>query len=276
MKIKALKIALFISGCLACHASQAAVLLAGELTHNYNLQPGATITGHLELRNNGNTPEEVKLYQEDIRIGANGKPEYTQGGHQHERSNTEWINLPTDRIILNPGAKQTIAYTLQVPNNGALNGSYWSSLVVEPISKNSQESQQKQQAASNTPDISIHQRVRYAVQVISTIGNQAAANLEFSQPKVTTTQAGKYLQVGIHNTGNQFSRPKVWLDVFDKQGKDLGRFEAQPHGLFVGERDLFQVSLNKLAPGQYKALLAAQDNTQGQIFGSDIALNIQN
>lgn len=252
---------------------QAAVVLKGGLSHTYDLQAGRAIQGSLELRNVGQSQEEIKIYQEEIQIDENGKAESLPNMNGHPRSNKQWIELSTDRVVLNPGATQIVSYRLTVPNKTNLNGSYWSSLVIEPVSANSAESQ-RIQTEINKPQITIQQRTRYAVQVISNI-EEGQANLNFSTPKITKLPSGKYLRFDIKNTGNKFSRPKVWLDVFGQDGQNLGRIEAQTHGLFAGEKDSFQANLSKLPPGQYKGLLAAEDNTSGQVFGSDINLNIQ-
>ncbi len=276
MKHLTIKLAATALLCLPWLPAQATVMLAGGLSHEYKLQPGGTMTGQLELRNTGKQPVEIKLYQEDVRIRADGSTEYVPGSGSHARSNAAWISLPTDRIVLAPGAKQPIAYTLQVPNQANLAGSYWSSLVLEPVSNRSPESQLKTPQSPDKPDITIQQRVRYAVQVVTNIGNQGQANLTFSPPKISKTAKGqRQFQVDVRNTGNQFSRPKVWLDVFSPQGQEMGRFEADTHGLYAGERESFQLNIASLPPGQYKGLLAAEDNGSGQVFGSDINLNIQ-
>ncbi|OQX16053.1 MAG: hypothetical protein BWK73_05060 [Thiothrix lacustris] len=263
---------------LAClfslHSAQAAVMLSGGLSHEYTLNPGSTVSGVLELKNTGNEPAEVKIYQEDVKINADGSTEYTPGTGSHNRSNANWISLGTDRVILDPGAAQSVPYTLQVPTDN-LQGSYWSMLMLEPVSNKSRESQLAQ-TPSDQPSLTIHQKVRYAVQVLANVGNKGASNLTFAAPSVARDAQGiRWFSVDLSNTGTRHSRPNVSLDVFAADGNSIGRFKAETHGLYNGEREVFSINLDSLQPGNYKALLAAEDNNNGQVFGSDINLTIK-
>lgn len=261
--------------CLFFTPAQAAVMLSGGLSHEYTVNPGSTVTGTLELRNTGNEPAEVKIYQEDVKVKADGSTEYTPGSGSHARSNAGWIALGSDRVILDPGASQSIPYTLRIPQGGNLQGSYWSMLMLEPVSKSSRESQLAA-PASDKPSLTIHQKVRYAVQILTDVGNQGTTNLSFATPQIARDAQGQRLfNIDVNNTGTRHSRPKVWLDVFDANGSSIGKFEADTHGLYAGERETFAINLNSLQPGNYKALMAAEDNRSGQVFGSDINLTIQ-
>ncbi len=259
---------------LSLTPAHAAIMLSGSLTQEYTLNPGSTATGTLELKNTGNTPAEVKIYQEDVSIKADGSTEYTPGNGSHTRSNAKWVNIGTDRVVIPPNTSQSVPYSIHVPG-GRLQGSYWSTLMLEPLSSTSPESQLTT-AQNDKPTLTIHQKMRYAVQVITNIGNQGAANLVFDSPSVLKDSAGgRYLGFGIRNTGTLRSRPKVWLDVFSRNGDNIGRFPAETHGLYANEREYFTVKLNNVQPGNYKALLAAEDNNRGQMFGSDVNLTIQ-
>ncbi len=257
------------------NAAQAAVMLTGGLSHEYNLQPGGSVSGVLELRNAGKEYAEVKIYQEDVRISPQGKPEFVPGTGGHARSNANWIDLEKDRVVLAPGARQKIAYTLNVPQHNVKPGSYWSSLMLEPIAKQSAESRLYPQDP-NKPDIKIQQTVRYAVRVLTDIGNQGGADLSIEPPRIEKSAAGeRWFSVDIRNQGNRFTRPNVWLDVFDQQGIKIGKFTAQPHAMYAGEKENFRINIAGLRAGSYKGLLAAEDNRSGQVFGSDIKLNIK-
>ena len=254
--------------------ASAAVMLNGGLSHEYAVNSGSVVNGVLELKNTSNELAEVKIYQEDIKVKTDGSIEYISGTGKHARSNANWISLDTDRVMLAPNESQTVSYTLQVPS-GHLSGSYWSALMIEPVSNKSSESQLTP-AASDKPTLTIHQKVRYAVQVLTNVGNQATANLVFDAPQVAKDpQGGRAFHVNVKNTGTRHSRPKVWLDVFSADGNNVGKFEADTHGLYANEREAFSIALNDLQPGNYKALLAAEDNNGGQVFGSDVNLTIQ-
>ncbi|MGB0848769.1 MAG: hypothetical protein ACPGSM_18695, partial [Thiolinea sp.] len=122
----------------------------------------------------------------------------------------------------------------------------------------------------------ISQKMRYAVRILTDIGNQGGANLTFEPPRIEKNTGGeRWFSVDIRNHGNRFTRPNVWLDVFDQQGRKVGKFKAESHAMYAGEKENFRINIAGLRSGSYKGLLAAEDNRSGQVFGSDINLNIQ-
>lgn len=256
------------------YTAHAAIMLSGGLTHEHNVQPGGTVMGVLELRNTANTPTEVKIYQENIQVDASGKSQFSPRNRTHARSNINWISLANNQLVIAPGSTQQVPYTLRVPTNNGLNGSYWSTLMLEPLSNSSPESQTS--LPKDKPSVQVRQKMRYSVRVISNVGNRGQANLIFSPPNISKPAPNqRWFTVNVRNHGNLFTRPKVWLDVFDLQGRNMGRFKADRRSLYASESKNFKIDIARLSPGAYKGLLAAEDDQNGQIFGSDINLNIQ-
>ena len=273
MKTTIIRLATLLCAALVSQTLSAAVMLAGGLTHEHQLQPGGRVTGILNLRNTSNQTEEIKIYQADVRVNGDGSTDFIAGTGGHQRSNASWISLATDRVILPPGGSQQVSYSLQVPANPATQGSYWSTLMLEPVAMSHPDSQLR--LPDDRPNVKIQQKIRYAVRVLSHVGSNGQANLTFTPPKINKDEQGqRWFNVDIRNTGNQFSRADVWLDVFHANGQQAGRFKAEARSLYVGERKDFAINIARLTPGKYKALLAAEDNQTGQIFGSDINLSI--
>lgn len=256
--IKTLAIALL----LIATQLQAAVMLGGKgLSHEYNVTPGQQLSGTLELRNGGNQPAEVKIYQEDLQQG-------------NARSNKSWVRLSSNRIILPPGAKQNVAYTISVPA-GAGNGTYWSAIMLEPVSNKSRESEMNKAPVEKDKFVMhIETVTRYAVTVMTHIGS-GASNLSFSAPKIETDETGqKVFGITVQNGGNRHSRPDISLEVFNAQGNPMKTLKGESQSIFPGTSKRLTIPLTGLAPGQYKALLAADDRNTGKTFGTDVNLNI--
>ncbi|NLB82993.1 MAG: hypothetical protein GX791_01975, partial [Synergistaceae bacterium] len=57
-----------------------AIDVVGELTHQFNLQPGSKITGQLEVRNDGDEPGEVKIYLVDYLHYSDGRNLFQKSG----------------------------------------------------------------------------------------------------------------------------------------------------------------------------------------------------
>lgn len=255
---------LWLASALAANAD---VMLNGDLTQEFNVTPGQTINGVLELSNSGRETAEVKIYQEDSAPDG--------GNRGHGRSNKSWIRLSSDRVVLPPNGRQKVAYTLQVPAGSSV-GTFWSMVMLEPVSADSREAQAPQ--PSNDPDkftVHIEQNVRYAVAILTHIGN-GAANLVFANPKVEKNEKGqRVLGIDVQNTGNRHSRPVVTLEVFSANGQPVASLKGESMGLVPGGKKRFEVNLSSLKPGTYKSLLAAEDKNSGKSFGADVALTVQ-
>lgn len=254
---------------LFIHSAQAAVMLSGGLTHEHTVLAGQTVSGVLELRNASNKPEEIKIYQGDSAPNV--------GDQDHERSNRNWLQLSTNHIVLNPGERRTIEYTLEVPTQVG-KGTYWSMLYLEPVSENSRESHiRKPQLEENKGfTIGISQKVRYGVSILTHSGD-GQSELSFAEPNIATnTKQQKEFSIAINNTGERFVRPKVSLEVFDMKGQSITTLQASSHRTFYpGSNKRISIPLEGLPPATYKALLIAEAPHSGRTFGVDINLDIK-
>jgi hypothetical protein len=247
--------------------SEAAIILTGGLTHQHEVSGGQQITGVFDLRNNGRIATEIKLYQEDSAPNA--------GNRVHPRSNKAWIRLSADRLLLAPGASRKVSYTLRVPN-GARQGTYWSLIHLEPVSKKSRESQAKQKPNDGKSfTVSVQKKIRYAVNIMTHIQG-GRPNLTFSAPKIAKDKQGnKVFSMLVQNAGSRFSRPNISMEVFNSAGKPIKTLMADSRGLYPSAKRRYSVSLVSLAPGHYKALFVAEDNHSGKTFGADVKLEVK-
>lgn len=246
--------------------SHATVMLSGGLTHEYNVSGGQRVNGVFVLKNTGSAPAELKLYQEDANPGGRNA--------RHNRSNRGWLKLSTDRVTLAPGASRKVSYAMHVPGN-VQQGTYWSLVMLEPVSKKSRESQ-VQQAPEKGFRVSVQQKIRYAVNIMAHIQG-GAANLTFSAPKMERDKQSnqKVFAIDIQNTGNKFARPDVVMEVFNQQGQPVKTLTGEARGVYPGAKKRFVVPLAGLRPGNYKALFVAEDKKSGKTFGADVNLAVK-
>jgi hypothetical protein len=260
---------LFLSSYLFILSSstQAAVMLSGGLTHQYNVSGGQRVSGVFQLRNASNAPAELKLYQEDSSpVGGN---------KGHSRSNKPWLRLSADRVTLAPGASRKVSYTMQIPAN-AQKGTYWSLVMLEPVSKKSRESQVKKKPQDeNSFTVSVQQKVRYAVNIMTHLQG-GSANLIFSAPKVEQDPKNqKVFAIDIQNTGSKYARPTVSMEVFNKKGEPVKTLTGEARGVYPAAKKRFTVPLAGLRPGDYKVLFVAEDKDSGRTFGADVNLAVK-
>lgn len=274
----------FILGCaVVCALATAAgaVDVASEMDITQKVLPGQTLQGEIALQSNTGKDETVKLYQTDYVFAADGKTSYPAPGTV-PRSNAKWFSLVRDRVVVPAGEKIEVAYSGRVPDDANLKGSYWSMIMVEPVSPLSPENPANRSAKA--PHVGITETMRYGIQVVTTIG-AGSANIKILQKRLAhdvETSDGKErkkiareLQVDIQNTGDLWLRPFVTLDLFNTKGAKAGPFApVMRKRIYPGCSARFEIDLSTVAAGSYKAFLLV-DNKDSNVFGSQFPLEIK-
>ena len=244
--------------------AKAGVSIIGGLSHEKMAKPGETYKGSVLIKNNSAEPEEVKVYQTDYQFCFDGSNNYGPPG-KSERSNANWIGLNPHRLIIQPGDVLTVNYTTKVPDDPNLVGTYWSMLMVEGIPKSSPESSQAEKGKTK---IGITQIMRYGVQMITNIGDTGERKLKFLETKLLRKAEGRFLQVDIENTGQRGLRSSLWVDLYDKGGGYVGKFDGGGKRIYPGTSVRYKVDLAGVPEGTYKALVVA-DCGGDDIFGAN-------
>ena len=137
MKVKlTIVLAVLFFTLLLPYQAESRVAIVGGLTHVRVVTAGETYSGVILLRNIGEEPEEVKVYQADYLFFSDGRNVYGEPG-KSARSNANWITLGPKSAMIPGNVILTVHYTINVPDNETLTGTYWSMFMVEGIPKGS-------------------------------------------------------------------------------------------------------------------------------------------
>jgi hypothetical protein len=251
-------------------ATKAGVSIIGSLTHQKKAKLGETYEGSIILINKDVQPQEVKIYQTDYLCYFNGTNDYGAPG-KLKRSNATWLSFSPQRIIIPSKSTATVNYTVKVPNDPNLVGTYWSMLMVEEIPKSSPESSQAEQVQSQ---VAITQIIRYGIQMITDIGDTGEQNLKFVETKLLRENEKRLLRVDIENTGQKWLRPYLWVELYDESGKHIGRFETDRNRIYPGASVRYKIDLSDVPQGSYQALVVA-DCGGDCIFGANYTLKFE-
>lgn len=244
-------------------ATAAGVRVTGELKHANQVGIGETYQGTIVLRNPTDTDQQVKIYQKDYLYNYKGENFYGEPG-EDSRSNAEWISLGSQQLTLDPHEKRTITYTVDVPDDETLTGTYWSMIMVEGSPKSPSE---KKSGAS------IIQNTRYAVRIDTNIGGTGTRKIRIIDSQLKKTDQGLSFQLNVKNTGERYLAPIVVLEVYDKKGETIGRFKTQKFSLHPGCSVGYLVSLPELESGNYPAMLYI-DNLDQYVWGTQVELDV--
>jgi hypothetical protein len=254
-------------------AAAAALLAAGPVAAQISVvsstleeraaSPGEQYTGTIRVRNGGDGPREARVSAADYRFLADGSTFYDAPGTL-ERSSAAWVRFSPSRLTLAPGEEATVAYTVAVPADAALRGSYWSVLLVETVDPAS--------AAERAGRVQIAPTIRYAVQLATHVG-QAERRIALQGARLTDDQDGRALLVDVVNTGEHADRLELRVDLFDAEGAPAGRLSSTRGVVYPGSSIRQRFALPPLPAGSYRALLVV-DTGSDDVFGAEYTLRL--
>ena len=253
--------------CLFSHFdTQAAIRVLGGLTYEREALPGQTYEGSIILKNTGNEIVDVKMYQTDYLFFCSGNNIYGEPG-QVERSNADWIIFEPKRLTISAQEEVVIQYTIQVPPEDTLCGSFWSMIMLEEVPMISPESLESEES------VGISTIMRYGIQMITHIGDTGVRKLKFLAADLLMIEGARVFQIDIENTGERWLRPFVWVEAYDEEGKYINKFEGKKLRTFPGTSIRQHIDVSGLPKGSYRALVVA-DCGDDDIFGIQYTLKI--
>ncbi|MBW2165992.1 MAG: hypothetical protein JRG74_07840 [Deltaproteobacteria bacterium] len=250
--------------------SVAGVSVTSGLTYEKENQAGETYQGVIQLRNTGEDPQEVKIYQTDYLFFCDGRNIYGEPGND-PRSNADWITFSPHRLTILPKSTSQVNYILEVPDDKTLSGTYWSMIMIEGISSSSPEVARQEK---DKITFGISQVIRYGVQMITQIGDTGARKLKFLKTRLLKEDKGRILQVDIENIGERLLRPALWAELYDEKGKSIGKFKGVKMGVYPTTSVRIRIELGYVPKGKYKALVVA-DCGGDDLFGATYTLKFE-
>ena len=242
----------------------AQISVSGKLAHKFTVDPGCTYSGEIIINHSGDVPIEVQVTQNDYMFFADGTNTYGEPGSV-PRSNSSWITfvLPS-RLVLVPGERVSIPYTIEVPDDPSLVGTYWSIVMVAPVLPPVESPEGK---------IAIRHLMRYGIQIITHIGDSGERKINIIDTKLLQEE-GPLLRIEIENIGERYVAPEVWTELYDDSGSSVGRFESSKLGIYPGCSVTHRILLSGVPTGKYEALVVF-DNGDQYVWGAQYALDLR-
>ena len=246
----------------------AQVGIINGLTQEKNCMPGESFQSFISIRNYGREPQDVRIYQTDYAFTFDGKSHYDPPG-KAARSNAGWIT-PGHKQLTIPGSSQVdLRYAAKVPNDLNLVGTYWSIIMVEAVPK-----APAPQSAEAKKELSlgVTQVMRYAIQIVTHIGDTGSRKLKFLQTELLQDKGQKVFHADVENIGERWVRPYASLELYNQKGELTGKFEGERLRIFPGTSARFKFDVSHIGEGRYKALVVL-DNKDSHVFGAQYTLD---
>jgi hypothetical protein len=260
-----------LSACVVAGPVSAGIAVVGPLNDQVELEPGGRHQGVITLQNGGTAPEQVKLVQYDYRVSHTGQQYFTDVGTV-ERSNAEWISVSPRQFVIPAGETYTIAYTIDVPVDDSLEGTYWSILMIEPVPPESPESREYDEEGGAR--VSISSLLRYAFTFVTTIGDTGTIVPEIVGATLRYADGEPILDVDIENVGTRILRISIWTELYDSAGAMVGRYDGLPAGLLPLSSLRYTISLAGAEAGSYTGLVVI-DCGDNNVFGASFPISIE-
>jgi len=239
----------------------AVAVTIASLTHERAAAAGENYDGFIEIVNKSDNPAVIEVYQTDYEFQSDGSNSFGEPGAL-ARSNAKWIDFSPNRITIPPRETYHVDYSVTVPDDASLSGTYWSMLMVEEINRDSGAGDPRDNQAS------ISQVIRYGVQCITHIGESGESDLEITDAELLAAELeSKELQLDVKNNGNRWAVPIIWAELYDHAGKSAGKFECEKKRIFPGTSVRFLINLGNQLSGKYKALVVI-DSGEENVLGA--------
>ena len=246
-----------------------AVSVLGGLTHQMTLAPGERKEGTIQLYNRDDVAARVRISQTDYLFYADGRTLYDEPGSGN-RSNAAWIDVSPLNVTIPPRETVSIFYEITAPGDPGIAGTYWSIIMVEPIA----ETGTGVKGQDGKAVLGLRTVIRYAVQIISDIGETGSSTISIADNKVVLCEGKTLLQTDVANVGERWLSPAVWTEFYDKDGRYVGRFDSNRQRVLptCSVRHLFD--LTSVPRGTYTALFVV-DNGDDRVFGTTYEVRLQ-
>lgn len=247
--------------------TNANIVVLNGLTHQLKTEKGQTYKGKIELQNVGKETKNIKIFLQDMTYSSDGTTNYTEPG-SNKLSNSSWIKLETNLIELKAGEKADVYYELNVPAEVTLEGSYWTTCMIEPVDA----------IIPNEKNTGIQLRsiIRYAVQIISNFSSTTISpELAFKSINIENINDKKYLKIALENKGSIYCKTIISLELYNASNASPieGEFTSAAMGLLPSTSKSFTIDITSLTKGKYKVVAFAKDD-QENVFALEFELDV--
>jgi len=249
--------------------SEAKISVTSGLTQEKICEVGETYKGVITLSNTSSEPQEVKIYQTDYLFFCDGRNIYGKPGEFH-RSNANWITFTPPILTVPPNGTSTVSYTVKVPDDENLVGTYWSMIMVEPQAPPPEEVSAEEEEIK----IGIRTVIRYGIQIVTNIGDSGERKLKILDRQLSREGEDYILILDLQNTGEHWLRPEVRAEIYNEEGRLFVKKEGGKYRIYPDTSVRATLNLGALPNGKYKVLVVI-DNGDQYIWGAQYGLNIQ-
>ena len=243
------------------------VVILNGLTHVHSGEAGSQMSGKVKIRNDSSKENRIIIYKQDLILNCDNTSIFEYRDiNSNPRTMGNWLMVNVDEKILAPHEEYDLNYSINIPKKVSEKGSYWTVLMVEGADPIREKESQSLQVGS---------KIRYAVQLITELGNVESPKLQFENVEYKKGQnvTSSVIQIKLKNVGQYSAQTKVLLEIYDSKGTKLKVFQGTIRRIYPSFCNVFELEIKDLPKGVYDGVIIA-DNSK-DLFGSNVSIKIE-
>lgn len=238
----------------------ASVVITNGLSHAHDMTNLQSVKGVVKIKNIGKEPQRIIIYKMDQTMDCVGGGSFMDADSL-SRSNASWINLSAVEEVLDTGQMFELVYEIQKPSDSNIKGSYWSMIMVENIPDIEAEPEKK--------GITVRSNLRYAVQIISNVGEAESYDMEFDS--VFYDLENQTLEMMISNPTISIMRPYFEVKLYSDSGHTVNVKRENIVKLYPGTCRRISIPIEDIQQGSYDGVVIAKTEGQG-VYGYNVSI----
>ncbi|MEP2278741.1 hypothetical protein [Maribacter sp.] len=247
---------------LSSFYSFANVAVVNGLTHIYSGTSGDVISGEIVLVNYSSSQERVTFELQEAIYSCDMDRRFTTL-EKPVSSSSSWVTNNVNEHVLAPKEQYVLKFSIQIPKDTELQGSFWSVLMV------SVEKPIKEEIVND--NIGLGTKIQYAVGLITHVNSFDEVNIEFEDVLAPDVN-NKNLQIKLKNKGRFAEATELSLEVYNEQGDKIKEFTSKRLLVFPDLCRDYNLNLSELPKGKYDCVLIAE--SRESFTGTNLQLNI--
>ena len=244
----------------------AEVAITNGLTHVYNGISGNVISGEIILVNTTEIQQRVTFDIQDAIYSCSATRIFSNET-THDFSSKKWFIASTMEKVLQAKEKYVYRFSIVVPKDQNLRGTYWSVVMVN-VENPIDESVVKNGVKLNT-------KIRYAVGLYTNVNSFDSVDLDFDTINLNKTENSdkKDLDIKILNKSLFIQGIKLTLEVYNDKGVKIYETTTGRNLTIPGACRSFKIELTQVPKGKYQCVLIA--DSKEEFVGTNLSLNIE-
>jgi len=255
-----------LSTILAISNCFSSVTILNGLSHLYSGNSGDIIEGEIVLLNSSDKNQRVSFYLNDAVFSCEKGREF-KADFSHSSSSTDWFNGEVTEKVIAPREKYVFKFSLEIPNDPSLHGSYWTILMVSvdnPI--------REEQLESN---IGLDTKIRYAVGLLTQVNKLDEVDLDFKKMELikSPNPGQKTLSIQMKNLGKFIETVSITLEIYNKDGEKVKELRTDRNLVFPNSCKTYDINLSTIPSGDYDCVIIA--DSRESFIGTNTMLTLE-